>query len=487
MTVQPGNATRAPRLPKSRLAAWVIFLFFIAGLVLIFIAEGTADEGDSVMHYLYARHAFEYPQNFLDQWAKPLYVLIVAPIAQLGFHAVKFLNLLFSCGTLLLTYKTGRKLELNDSWMAVILTAFAPLFMIVTLSGLTEPLFAFWMMAGLYGIIAGYRKSSIILLSFLPFIRSEGLIVLCVLLLYLLVKKWFKLIPLLLTGHLVYALIGWPYYGNPLWVFTELNYATLHSAYGKGHWTDFFKGMPLILGWPIYILLIIGLLYGLYLLIAKYLLKNKKVTTDEELFLIYGCFLGNFVGHTVFWALGIFNSFGLLRVMIGVVPLMGLISLRGLNFFSYSFRSRALKYLVLFYVIVFPFSGNHYSFKWKRDFSLKADQIAELRMADYIKKNYPDYKKSVFYYEACWVSVVLDINHFDNSRHKRFLNSFAENSFPDHCFLVWDDWFARVEGRVELQQLLDDPRFKLLQTFEEKDVWGVTRTVKLFRKSKISP
>src|SRR6185503_15916015 len=145
---------------------------------------------------------FEYPQHFLNQWAKPVYVLIVAPVAQLGFNAVKILNLLFSCGTLLLTYKVGRKLELKDSWMAVVLTAFAPLFMIITLSGLTEPLFAFWLMAGLYGIMAGYRNSSLVLLSFLPFVRSEGLIVLCVLLLYLLVKKWFKLIPLLLIGHL---------------------------------------------------------------------------------------------------------------------------------------------------------------------------------------------------------------------------------------------------------------------------------------------
>jgi hypothetical protein len=484
MSIPPGPPNFPSNASKSRFASWVIFLFFIAGLLLIFIADGTADEGDSIMHYLYARHAFEYPQNFLNQWAKPVYVLVVAPVAQLGFQAVKLLNLLLSCGTLWLTLKTAKKTGLRDPWMSIILTAFAPLFIIVTLSGLTEPLFAFWMIAGIYGIIAGYRKTAIIALSFLPFIRSEGLIILCVLLLYLLVKKWFKLMPLLLTGHLFYALVGLPLFKDPLWVFTQLSYATLHSAYGKGHWTDFFKGMPGIIGWPIYILLIIGMLYGLYLFIAKYILKRKEIITDEELFLIYGCFLGNFIGHTAFWALGIFNSFGLLRVMIGVVPLMGLISLRGLDLIAHSFRSRVLKFLILFYVMVFPFSGNHYSFKWKRDFSLKADQKAELKMADYVKKNYPDYKNHVFYYEACWVSVVLDINHFDEKRHKRFLNSFEENNFPDQCFLVWDDWFARVEGRVELQQLLDDPRFELLQSFEEKDVWGVIRTVKLFRKLK---
>ncbi|MEO5564797.1 MAG: hypothetical protein ABIR18_15225, partial [Chitinophagaceae bacterium] len=441
---------------KTYRAAWIITFFVLAGLVLIFIANGTADEGDSVMHYLYARHAFQYPENFLNQWAKPLYVLIVAPVAQLGFTAVKLFNLLASAGSLWLVFKIVKKTGLADSWMAIVLTAFAPMMMIVTLSGLTEPLFAFWMMAGIYGLYSGKRTSAVIWLSFIPFIRSEGLIVLCVILLYLLVKRSFRHIPFLLTGHLLYAIIGYPLYKDPLWVFTQLSYATLNSAYGQGHWTDFIKGMPEIIGWPIYILLIIGSLYGLYLFIARYFLKRKEICSEEELFLIYGCFMANFVGHSAFWALGIFNSFGLLRVMIGVMPLMGLISLRGLNFISDSFRSHFIKYFLLFCVIAFPFTGTRYSFKWKRDFSLKADQKAELRMADYLKTNYPDYKKYAFYYEACWISVVLDLNHFDNTQHKRFLNAFEDNNFPAQSFLVWDDWFARVEGRVELQQLLDD-------------------------------
>lgn len=40
-----------------------ILLFFIAGVILIFTASGTSDEGDSVMHFLYARDAFQYPAD----------------------------------------------------------------------------------------------------------------------------------------------------------------------------------------------------------------------------------------------------------------------------------------------------------------------------------------------------------------------------------------------------------------------------------------
>jgi hypothetical protein len=118
---------------------------------------------------------------------------------------------------------------------------------------------------------------------------------------------------------------------------------------------------------------------------------------------------------------------------------------------------------------------------WNSSFELKADQEAELSMAGYVKKNYPDYKNYPFFYEACWISVVLGIDHFDSTQHKRFLHAFDENNFPKGSFLVWDDWFAPVEGQVQLEQLEKDQRFELLQTFSKDDFWGNTRTVKLFR------
>lgn len=459
-----------------------ILLFFIAGVILIFTASGTSDEGDSVMHFLYARDAFQYPAHFLNQWAKPVYVLVTAPVAQFGFNAVKFFNLVLITCSLWLTYKTAKRLHIANAWMVPLLAAFAPLLMIITLSGLTEPLFAFWLIAGIYGLLQGKKTISLLWLSFLPLVRSEGLIILSVLLVYLLVKKYYRFIPLLIAGQLIYSIAGLSLYKDPLWIFKTLSYATLSSAYGKGEWTHFIKSMPIVVGIPLLILAGMGLLYGAFLFCGRYFFRDKKITTDEELFLVYGCALAVFIGHSAFWALGIFNSMGLIRVLVGVLPLIALISLRGLNTITDIIRSNTLRYIILASVIIFPFIGTNYSFHWKRDFSLKADQAAEVKMADYIKKNYPDYKNYVFYFEACWNSVVLDINYFDESKHKRFLGAFEKNEFPDKCFLVWDDWFARVEGRVELQQLLDDTRFELVGSFDEKDVWGVTRTVKLFRK-----
>ncbi|HET9430070.1 MAG TPA: glycosyltransferase family 2 protein [Chitinophagaceae bacterium] len=459
-----------------------ILLFLVAGLVLTFTARGTADEGDSIMHYLFARHAYEYPEHFFNQWAKPLYVFITAPFAQLGFNGIKLFNLFASTLALWLTYKTALKLQIPQAALAPLLAIFAPMLMIVTLSGLTEPMFAAWLILGIYWLINRHFLSAILWLSFLPFIRSEGLIVLCVLLLYLVVKRKFAWIPLLMTGHLVYAVAGYAIHKDLLWIFNTLSYATFSSAYGRGGWLHFVKNLPEVIGIPLCILMITGLLYGTYALAGKYLFRDRRIISDEKLFLVYGIFAACFIGHSAFWALGIFNSFGLLRVLIGVFPLMALICLEGMNALTRFGRIRILQWLLLLAVVIYPFINAKYSFKWKRDFSLRADQEAELKLGDYIKEKYPDYKNYVFYYEACYVSVVLDIDYFDTTRHKRLLNAFNEHSFPEKSFIVWDDWFARVEGRVELKQLQEDGRFEELATAEQKDYWGVTRTVKLFRK-----
>ena len=131
--------------------------------------------------------------------------------------------------------------------------------------------------------------------------------------------------------------------------------------------------------------------------------------------------------------------------------------------------------------MAYPFLGRKYSFNWQWHFSLKPDQVAEDRLSNFVKKNYPDYQNHLFYYEACYVSVAFNINHFDTAKHKRLFGTFEENNFTKGAFIVWDDWFAPVEGRVEEAQLLNDAKFELLKTEEEPGFWRGKRRVDLFR------
>lgn len=463
----------------------LLALFFLAGMILIFTATGTADEGDSVMHYLYARHAFQLPQHFFNHWAKPLFVLLAAPFAQLGFAGMKLFNLLASTLALFYTYRSARVLAIPNAWVAPLCALFAPMLMIVTLSGLTEPLFAFWLILGLYWLLRDKVPLSFVWLSFLPFVRSEGLIILSVVLVYALLRKWYRFIPLLAVGHIVYALAGYFVHHDLLWVFNKMTYATLSSAYGKGEWLHFVRKLPEVIGWVLCVFLILGLVYGAILFVRCFLFRPKDAAAEKELVLVYNMFAVYFAGHTAFWALGIFNSFGLLRVLVGVLPLVGLICARGINGVALPFltamNTRIVLYACVAAVVLFPFSGTQYAYSWKRDFSLKADQQAEDRLGRYVKRNFPEYRKHSVYYEPAYVSVALDLNYFDTTAHKRLLHAFEEDAFRSGDFVVWDDWYAPVEGKVELPQLTNNPRFTYLQTFEEKDYWNNTRVVKLFR------
>ncbi len=469
---------------KNAPAYLLMLLFFIAGIVLIFTAKGTGDEGDSVMHYLFARHSWQYPEHFFNQWAKPLYVLIASPFAQMGMYGIKLFNVIVSTLTLYFTFRSAQKLNVPYPWLVPLCVVFAPFLMIVTLSGLTEPLFALWMISGIYFLLQRKYVGGLLWLSLLPFLRSEGLIILSVIFVYLFYKKMFKYIPLLAIGHLVYGFAGYFIHHDFLWVFKTLSYAVLTSAYGQGTWGYFYHSMPEVIGKVLCFFLIFGLVYGVIQLARKYLYSQKNAISVDEVFLVYGIFAAYFIGHTAFWALGIFNSFGLIRVMVGVLPLIAIICARGFNFFgsiSTTIPYKFIVYIGLVLIMAYPFLGRKYSFNWQWHFSLKPDQVAEDRLASYVKKNYANYKEHVFYYEACYISVTFGINHFDTAKHKRLFSTLDKNNFQKGSFIVWDDWFAPVEGRVEEDQLLNDARFELLKTDEEPGFWGGKIRVNLFR------
>jgi glycosyltransferase involved in cell wall biosynthesis len=461
-------------------ALLLALIFFVAGLVLVFIAKGTADEGDSIMHYLYAKYSYQHPENFFNQWAKPVYVLVASPFAQFGIIGIKIFNLIISTFNVWLAFKTARRLNIPNPALAALFTMFAPMMMWVALSGLTEPLFCSWMMIGLYSLVRNKKVFGVTWLSFLPFVRSEGLIILSVLLVYLLVKKYYKCIPLLLVGHIVYAAAGYSIHKDLLWPFTTLSYAVPYSVYGQGDWMHFVNGLPFVIAKPIYYLFVAGLLYGLFVLVGRIVFRDRKAVTNEELFLVYGTVAAYIFSHSAFWALGIFNSAGYLRVIVGIIPLIAIIALRGFDMIIKFFRVKWLGYLLIAVVVIFPFINGRYAYKWKRQFSLRADQIDEDNMAAYMKTKFPDYKKNIFFYEAPYIGAALNIDPFNNNQHRRLIDAFEKNNFPQGSFIVWDDWFAPQGATIPLEKITGDNRFQLLASFEKKDVDHNLRVVKLF-------
>ena len=462
------------------LGIWFTLLCFIA-----VYTNGTGDSGDSVQHYLFSKYAFKYPELFLHHWAKPVFVLLSAPFAQFGFVGMKIFNCLLAVLTGYFTYQSSKRLQLKHPILALLFLFFAPLYFTLTFSGLTEPLFAFLLILPIYLILREKVLLSAIIISFLPFVRSEGLIIVGVFAFYFFIKKNYKLLPWLASGHVFYGLVGFIYYQDLLWVVNKIPYASLGSPYGSGEWYDFFIKINYTIGIPLYLLLIAGVVY---IVVTFFKSKERKGRTSyqAELLLIYGSFAAFFVAHSAFWYLGIFNSMGLKRVLIGVMPLIAIIALNGFNLITSEnlIKKKMARYILrgmlVVYVIGFPFTPNPAAVQWDTELTLSPDQIFINEIAEIVKKDYPGYK---LYYSHPYVSSALNLDHFDTTLHADLINFHHGIDLPQKYLVIWDDWFSVIENGVTLETLRRNNELEQIGVYEDVQSKRKTRLVLLKRRA----
>lgn len=443
-----------------------LFLCALILIVLALVLNGTADGGDSPMHYMYSHWAFKYPENFFNQWAKPLYVMITAPIAQLGFSAVKVFNV--CCWTLQLYFviKIARYFNIKSTWLLPILALTAPMNLTHTLSALTEPLFAVWLAASIYFLIQRKTVLAVLLLSFLPFIRSEGLIIICPAIIYLLLDRKWKFLPLLLTGHVVIGLIGYPYHGDLWWVFTKMSYAVWYSIYGSGPWYYFIKNFPIFDGLAQSLLLVVGLGYGGVHLLLRGRWFRSGIHLDES-WLIYGFFLSYFIAHSLYWWLGIFNSCGLLRVFVGIMPVILIITLRGIEVIrNYVNAERDKVKNVLFYAVltmslVISFILQNY---WRKEIVYDSMQESFVAIKSYLTEKDPDYTNKTFYVHNASAIYQLGLNFFDKYL-VRDIRTLLNGEPVAPGYVLYDDFTMSWDARITLDSLKRDKRLSYLGRF----------------------
>ena len=373
---------------ESRWIKIATFAYFIVCCLIAFLYEGTGDSGDSITHYLYSKYAFQHPEHFFYHWAKPFFVLITAPFAQLGFIGMKIFNVLNATFTQYLTFRIAQKLKIPNAWLSFIILAFCSLYFQLIFSGLTEHFSALMLVAAIYLFLNEKYVLATLIISFLPFVRSEGLLFIGVTAIYLVSKKQIKYCLLLPVGHIVYSIIGYSVHKDFLWVFTKLSYASL-SAYGKGPWYHFIEQLYYAAGLPQYILFILGLIF----LFTTFF---KTPPQYKELFwLIYGNFMVLVIAHSLFWYLGIFNSFGLPRVMNTVMPQFAIIALLGFNFIYEKIKQPKAKMAFqgfwILLLLILPFTNNPASMHFPREFVHRKDQILMREVSQSINANYSDY------------------------------------------------------------------------------------------------
>ena len=439
---------------------WIfLVLYVVFATVIILVFNGTGDSGDSVLHYLYAEAAPGKPELYFHHWAKPVFTLLASPFAQFGFTGIKIFNALVVLLTLYFTYRTAEGLNLKRPVIAALIIVCAPLMIRHTFSGLTEPLFGLFTIWGIYLLIREKFVMACVVISFLPFVRSEGLLIIGVVGLYLLISRQWKAISWFLAGHVFYSIAGAFVFGDLLWVFTKIPYASSGSIYGSGSIFHFADQMPFVIGIPSTILLVVGMA----VIIWKYL-RGKF---DARLhILVLGGFLVYAIAHSLFWYFGILNSMGLNRVLLGVLPLMAIIALIGANALIETGKNRkwvstAITVVIVGLILFFPVADNPSAVHWRRDMNLSGEQKVAKEISGKVLSQYDQNRRYI--YTPAFLSVTLSRDHFDPKEHMDLHPDVFYYMEPGDI-IIWDNWFSVVDSHIEKSVLDNHPQLEHIYT-----------------------
>jgi len=454
-------------------------MFVLVDLFGVFINQNTFDGGDSILHFIYAQQALDYPSYLLHHWAKPIFVLFASPFAQMGWIGMKLFNTICIVGALLLMSKLyqwandgQRTPSRNLIWILPFGLLMPDLFMVQS-SGLTEPLFALLLCAGLMAYHRGYSSWALIIWSFLPFVRSEGWIVIPVLAVLCILNGKVKKLGYFTFGTIAYSIIGSSHHHDLLWVFHRNPYSGTEHKYGSGSWFHYVEQLPYAMGLPLFLLLVAGTV-----LIGFHLIQNKVSIRSPFVWAIT-IFWAFFCAHTIFWAMGWFHSFGLRRVFIAVLPLTTLISayvidrLQGGQFQSWG------RVVIILTVLIFPFTGNKMGFSFPD--SLKKD--VSLRCADEAAKWFQSsqYSSSAVCYAQHYLTIALE-RDMDDPAQVRIMEKGVIEDLEPGTVIFWDSYFSYSDKGVSEQMLESAPDIFKLQEFSVRSS-DKTHRISMYRKS----
>lgn len=447
------------QISQKKIALLFLSVFFLVTSLLAWFSVGTYESGDSIQHYLIARYSFEHPELFFDHWGKPLFTLLASSFSQFGFFGICLFNITCATVTGLVAYKTANLIEPRRSWLAPVFVLFAPIYYVTLISGLTEPLFSLVLITGVYFCLKQKILIAGIIVSFLPFVRTEGFLLLPLFALVFVTQRKYTLCLLLFTGTIIYSVAGWFHYHTLFWIWSENPYKGAEDIYGRGSLFHFIGKNEFILGTPLVILFALG--------IINYVMSKRKPSL-AELLLIPGIFFIYLAAHSVFWWKGLYSSLGLIRVMAGVTPLAGLLALKGVNsvmeFLSrirllnkFHFLQTTILSIIIALIIWMPFKQHQFPR------SLGYEDKVVKQAADWIKQDLP--AASMYCYQYPYLSVFLNFDPFDRNHYTPLWSMQAEN-LPAGSIVIWDSHYSPNEAKLPLSRLNENSSFELLYTFK---------------------
>ncbi len=434
---------------------------------------GVFGGNDNFAHWFLARYAWSQPELFLRMWGRPVYTFFFSFAAYGGIEGLKVLNTLLFGLTALITADVARLMGYRyHSWLAV-LTLSVPLMLEMSISGMTEIPMALVVVGALNLYLRGQYLAAALLISFSPFTRPEGWLFIAGFAgLYLLQKRW-RALPWLLGGPVLFALVGWPVYGSPLW-FLERSPYPMVSPYGSGSLWRFVKNLPRDLG----ALVFVGFVAGHVTLF----LKISKAQRLDRLALILAPFW-LFVGaHSYMWYKGIAGSMGLIRVLVSVFPLALLMSWSAWVQLFRLPKKVGVYTVALLSLVSVQQVWNGYRFpKPEDDFTKFSREVGSwYRSSEYTEKR--------LFCDNTMVLYFTEKNPFREDQVQRF---FPKKYFPTvkgndaGAFILWDSRMTR--RRISLDRLMEAPDYRLVKAFfPNKHLHGKKDLVEVYAFERLS-
>lgn len=479
----------------------VVLLFAAIAILLTYLAirtERFAGGGDTITHYLLSRFSWQYPHLLLDHWGKPVFTLISSPFAQFGLFGVVMMNILLGVGSAWLAWRIARILELPNAWLLPVLVCFTPVFTETMLSGLTEIMFGFFLILPVFLFLKRKFIAGAVLVSFSLLVRTEGVFLIPVYGVYLLGVRQYKALPFLLSGFVVYSIVGWFHFGDIFWLITHMPYRGATDIYGTGGLTHFFRHAPKFFNPVVSALLVIGMLA----LVPEIIRAVKGVSRRQEpgraaTVLMVLVFLAYFLAHSVMWKTGIGNSLGLHRYMAAIVPLGGIIALGGLNRVVWLWArfvptetgqaklraGRIAGTLLITLLIAFMVRSPFKAYPIPQH--LYGMDLVVKQASEFVRESGLDNRK-IYYYDPALV-IHLNLNPYDPDSGRERLYSVARPQYQVEpgSVLVWDAHFAGNSGLLEAD-ILENPYYDLVRSFEpdhEIIVFGREFRVHVFQRN----
>lgn len=422
------------------------------------------DSGDGLEHFFIAQATWTDPIYFIHHWGKPLFSFFASPFAQFGLNGI----VLFNIGVFISSCWIARLL-MNHLNVPNALQLLFPLLLLTIedysmtiLAGLTEPFFNLLVLLSALLLVRKKWILFAIVVSFLPFARSEGQLPIILGLMLLLYSKQYKAIPFLAAGFIFYGFIGSMLGSDFWWYFNNSPYEMDNSIYGSGSWNHYLLLYKNYIGHSGLVVLIVGTFTWIYFLIQR----KWEYVQLELWFYATAIFIGVVASHSYFWATGQNGSIGLTRLATQGMPLFLLINLALIGRWNWS--KNQLFYVPSMIICVMlgisVFSTNRYP---------QLPNVIEKQLISAKHFIEPHLKKDrkVFYYFPFFGYLMNEnrfLNEAENITQKFVLNDRSidlDRIFKKGDFIVWDSHFGPKEMGMSLELIEEHKELVLVNEF----------------------